>query len=105
MVVMAVVIMRLSANEVRRIIDAAGPHVPRNLRVGTDGTCAGYHPTCHPRSDDFFRRDTLLDPLLQRGQRVPCIGPAGGGSAAMPDIGQQEESDEIPPFCLHDARL
>ena len=103
MIVMPVAIPRLPANEVRRIVDAARPYIPRHLRVGTDGTCAGYHPTCHPRSDDFFRRDTLLDPLLQRSAG-PMYWARRGGSAAMPDIGQQEESDKFLRFvCMTSA--
>src|SRR4029434_350188 len=98
MVVMPVAIVRLSANEVRRIVDAARPHVLRGLGVGTNRTCAGYHPTCHSGSDDLLWRDPLLDPLLERGQRIPRIGPSRGGSTAMPHIGQQEESDEVFRF-------
>src|SRR5882724_6458091 len=95
---MAVAIVRISANKVRRIVDAARSHIPRNLRVSTNGTCAGYHPTCYPGSDDLLWRDPLLDPILKRGQQVQRIGPSRGGSATMSHIGQQEESDEILRF-------
>ena len=87
-IVLAVAIARLSANEVRRIVDTARPHVPRHLRVGTDGTHASHHAVRHSGGDDLFRRDTLLDPLLKRCQRVPHIGPPGSRATAMPYIGQ-----------------
>src|SRR5262249_17188738 len=83
-------IVRFSANKIRRIVDAARSHIPRHFRVGTDGTCAGYHPPCHPGSDDLFWGGALLDPILKRGHQVQRIGPSRGGSATMPTLGNRK---------------
>src|SRR3989442_12368824 len=83
------------ADEGRRIVDGARSRVPRHSRVGAEGTRAGRHAARHPGGDDLVRRDALLDPLLERGQRVKRVGPPGGGAAAMPNIGQEEEAEEF----------
>src|SRR5262249_61213713 len=73
-------IVRFSANKIRRIVDAARSHIPRHLRVGTDGTRPGHHAGRNPGGNDLLRGRAFLDPILKRGHQVQRIGPSRGGS-------------------------
>jgi hypothetical protein len=96
--VWTVAIVRLPADEVRRIVDAARSDILRHLRIGTDRTHAGNHAIGHPGSDDILGGDALLDPLLKRGQRIKFIGSSGRGSTTMSDIGREKQSNEFLGF-------
>src|SRR5215471_18444984 len=82
----------LCADEVRRLVDAPLPGVPRNLRIGTQrARAARYLAT---QCDDALGRDALFHPLLERGERIE--GVRASTATAVPHPGRHEEAEEFP---------
>src|SRR5438093_931426 len=61
------------ANKIRRIVDAAGALVFRNLRIRTQRPRSLDLPVTGAGCDDAVRRLALLDPLVQRAHFVEDI--------------------------------
>src|SRR6478609_5623238 len=70
------------AGKVRRFVDASRPVVRRNLRIRAKWSCAIDGPVRHVRGDNLFGRSLLLDPLLERGNRIEHVWPLTAAAVA-----------------------
>src|SRR5882757_7838601 len=65
--------VRIRADEVRGVIDASGTLPFRNLRIGAQRSGAIRHAVGEMSCDDFLRRLSMLDPLVQGTNGVKRI--------------------------------
>jgi hypothetical protein len=83
--------LRQSADEILRLIDAAGSFVLRNLRIRAERARAADAAFGYLGRDDLLGRHTVLPPLLKCGQHVENVGSLA--ASAMIHAGNHEQSD------------
>src|SRR5258706_4698336 len=84
-----------SADEVRRVVRAAGARVDSQLRVRAEGTRAIHTATRGVRRENAIGRLPLLHPLLERRDHVEVVRTVAAG--AMPHPRRHEQ----PVAILH----
>ena len=86
-----VAIVRVSANEIRRLVGAPLARVDRDLGIGAQRPCAIDNVAGLVRRKDAFRGNASLDPSLKVGKRVKSVGCLAATSARS-----EEQPEEIP---------
>src|SRR3954470_5660138 len=85
----------LLADEVRSVVDAARPFVYRAVRIGADRPRARNDAAVDTGGDHLLGSDAVLDPLLERGDRVEGVRAARRAAAAVADVRKQEQPREV----------
>src|SRR6266511_3321960 len=81
------------ANEALSVVRVSSPLVLRNLRIRAERSCSDKLSVAALRSHDPVGRDSLLDPLDQRGQKIALI--RTDPAAAMSHTRNHKQPEEV----------